>query len=207
MGDSLAHWQSFYSTHDPEEVSWYQSVPRRSVQMIKATGVGLDRPVIDIGCGTSTLVDSLLAHGYTDITLNDLSPLALDVTRQRLAARARHVRWIEGDASALDFGQQYALWHDRAVFHFLTDPDARRRYVEALHAALMPGGHLVMSTFAWDGPRKCSGLPASQYNAKTLCAELGDEFEMRDIALECHRTPGGTEQRFAWFRLQRRTAG
>lgn len=204
MTDDQARWEEAFTTRDPTEFSWYQTVPRRSLDLIRATGVRPDQPLIDIGCGTSLLVDALLDRGFTDITLQDISPAALEITRQRLGARAAAIHWAGGDITRLEPGRRYALWHDRAVFHFLVDAEQRRRYVEVLRGALIPGGHVVMATFAWDGPRQCSGLPVCQYNGVSLCAELGEEFELLDIVVERHRTPGGVEQRFAWFRLKYR---
>jgi SAM-dependent methyltransferase len=198
------HWEEVHQARRPDEVSWYQTHPGVSLRLIEATAVTPDAPLIDVGGGTSRLVDCLLERGFGDVTVLDISPSAMAASRRRLGARAEAVDWREEDITAFAPSRRFRLWHDRAVFHFLVDGEARAAYLAALHAGLEPGGHLVLGTFATGGPRRCSGLPVRQYDAPTLCTELGDAFELLDATRVVHRTPGDVEQLFAWFRLRRR---
>ncbi|MDX1593781.1 MAG: class I SAM-dependent methyltransferase [Gammaproteobacteria bacterium] len=205
MDGTREHWQQVYRERQTDEVSWYQAHPAISLRFIEATGVGVDAPVIDVGGGASRLVDCLLERGFGDVTVLDVAPRALEVARARLGEDADRVDWIEADVSRFTPTRRFHLWHDRAVFHFLVDEETRAGYLAALRAGLAPGGALVLGTFATGGPRRCSGLPIRQYDAATLCATLGDEFELLDATRLVHRTPGDVEQLFAWFRLRRRT--
>jgi SAM-dependent methyltransferase len=170
-----------------------------SLALIDSTSVSLDRPIIDIGGGASTLVDDLLARGYRDVTVLDVSASSLDVTRQRLGPRASAVTWLAEDLTEARLPHEhFAVWHDRAVFHFLVDPGAREQYVAQVRHAVAPGGHVVVATFGPEGPQRCSGLPTARYDADALHAVFGDDFEMVDRVEERHHTPAGSEQQFVY---------
>lgn len=197
------HWEAIYREKGPTEVSWHQDHPAMSLALISDTGLAHDAPLIDVGGGASRLVDHLLDAGYRDITVLDIASEALSHARARLGARARTVHWVEADVTAFTPPHPYELWHDRAVFHFLTDADDRRRYIEALRRGLTTDGHLIIATFGLDGPEKCSGLPVERYDARRLSAELGDRFRLEDVRDELHATPAGKTQAFTCFRLRR----
>lgn len=202
MFDRKNHWENVYASKSSLTVSWFQEEPTLSLQLIRDTGLPLDAPIIDVGGGASRLVDKLCEDGFTNIGVLDLSAKALSVTRERLAAKACDVEWFEEDVTEFNPTRQYALWHDRAVFHFLTQKVDRDKYVNVLKRALKPGGHLVIMAFAIGGPAKCSGLDIVQYDAKKMQAELGDDFELVDSGGEIHVTPGGGEQKFAYFHFK-----
>ncbi len=204
MFDRKSHWENVYETKSPLTVSWFQKEPTLSMQLIHNTGLPLDAPIIDVGGGASRLVDNLCADGFTNIGVLDLSAKARSLARERLAAKACDVEWFEEDVTEFDPQRQYDLWHDRAVFHFLTQKADRDKYVEVLNHALKPGGHLIIMAFAIDGPKKCSGLDIVQYDAKKLQAELGDGFELVDSGGEVHVTPAGGEQKFAYFYFRKK---
>ena len=197
------HWENTYRAKMPDRVSWYQSEPVLSMSMIRNAGVSPGEPLIDVGGGASVLVDRLLAAGHTDVTLLDISASALSASRQRLGAMAERVAWICADVLSFRPVRQYALWHDRALFHFLIAAQDRARYLDTLRRGLRPGGQLVLAAFAVGGPTRCSGLEIVQYNADRLSTELGPEFTLAEQTEEAHVTPAGGEQRFAWFRYQR----
>lgn len=200
-----AHWEHVYTTRAATEVSWYQPHAERSLELIRDAGVPPTGRVIDVGCGASTLVDDLLHAGYRDITVLDLSATALDVARARLGPWAQEVRWWEADVLEADLPVQgYDVWHDRAVFHFLTAPEDRRAYVRQVLRAVRPGGLVIVATFAKDGPTRCSGLEVMRYDARGLHAEFGAPFTLLAHASETHQTPAGTVQQFTWC-LCRRT--
>lgn len=203
MSDRKTHWEQVYTDKSPLQVSWYQREPAVSLQLARDTGLPLDAPIIDVGGGASVLVDNLLAAGFSRLAVLDISARALTHARERLGPKAQQVEWIEADVTAFVPSHRFALWHDRAVFHFLTDAADRRRYVETLLRALEPGGHVVIATFAIGGPTKCSGLDIVQYDAARLGEELGAEFALRGEVHEAHVTPGGKEQKFTYFRWQR----
>jgi trans-aconitate methyltransferase len=202
--DRREHWNDVYRTKAPEQVSWYQRRPDLSLALIAATGVGKDAGIIDVGGGASVLIDYLLDLGYTNLAVLDLSGAALNVSRSRLGARATAVEWFEADLTSFEPPHRYGLWHDRAVFHFLTDAGDRVAYVATLRKTLQPNGAVVIATFAPEGPPKCSGLDVVRYDEHSIATELGDEFELREVRRETHVTPWQTEQRFIYFRLQRR---
>lgn len=204
MSDRKKHWENVYSKKSPLEVSWYQQEPNLSLRLIRDTGLDNDAAIIDVGGGASTLVDSLCDEGYTNITILDVSAQALAHARLRLADKTGAVEWCEADVTEFKPSKRFALWHDRAVFHFLTAKDDREKYVEVLKRALGSGGHLVIMAFAIDGPKKCSGLDIVQYDAEKLKAELGDDFELIETGFETHTTPAGKEQKFAYFRFIKR---
>ena len=200
--DWQQHWEAVYRTRRPGEVSWYQENAVRSLALIRRTGVSLAAPIIDVGAGASRLVDHLLADGFTDITLLDVSVAALRQVRHRLGLAAERITWIEADITMLVPLRRFQVWHDRAVFHFLTNAQDRQRYVSVLRGALAPHGDVVIATFGLDGPKRCSGLPVQGYNAATLAAELGSGFTRMAEEQESHVTPTGAVQLFqyCWFR-------
>lgn len=204
MTQRKEHWQQVYSTKATDTVSWYQEHATLSLRLIQATGVAPSGAVIDVGGGASTLVDDLLAQGYTHLTVLDLAGAALDATRQRLGARADQVTWLEADITRTGLpSHAYDIWHDRAVFHFLTDPVDRRAYVWTARDAVKPGGHLIVGTFTEDGPERCSGLPVIRYSADALLAAFGEGFTLERQERELHHTPFGTVQPFLYCCLRR----
>ncbi len=201
-----SHWEDIYSRKAPTQVGWYQEHPAASLRFIEETSVGKQGQIIDIGGGASTLVDHLLADGYAHLTVLDISATAMQKSRERLGVHGDEVTWVEADVTAASLPPQfYDVWHDRAVFHFLTQSDERRCYLQALHDSLRPGGHAIMATFCLDGPPACSGLPVVRYSPKTLLGELGAGFHLVDSSRETHWTPSGSEQKYV-FCLFRRNA-
>jgi len=196
------HWDDAYSARPAEQVSWYQDKPALSLELI-AHAAGDSRPsLIDIGGGASRLVDCLLDQGFGDLSVLDISTRALQAAQQRLGPRAADVNWICADVIGFRPTRRYAIWHDRAAFHFLVEPSERQAYVEVLRTALEPGGQVIIATFAVDGPPRCSGLDVVRYDAGTLAAELGGGFRLHEESAETHLTPAGRPQRFAYFRFR-----
>lgn len=203
MQRAKAHWEEVYQTKPATEVSWFQEHSDVSLDLIRRSGVPKDGAIIDVGGGASRLVDDLIAEGYSALTVLDISGAALAVTRQRLGGLAEAVNWIEADITDGDLpSQRFNLWHDRAVFHFLTEEDQRRRYVQNLRQAVKPGGHLIIATFGLDGPTRCSGLPVVRYEPDRLLGELGEGFELIEHTSESHRTPSGKVQEFQYCRCR-----
>ncbi|MHB1237875.1 MAG: class I SAM-dependent methyltransferase [Gallionella sp.] len=197
--DHKQHWEQIYSTKPSDAVSWFQDHADQSLRLIHNTRLGRNSAIIDVGAGASTLVDDLLTEGYTDLTVLDLSPAALMVAKQRLAKHAECVRWAEGDVTRAEFPvHRFDIWHDRAVFHFLTEPADRQAYVEQVVRSVRPGGHVIIATFAEDGPEKCSGLPVVRYQPESLHAEFGDAFLLVGHEKEAHHTPSGAVQQFVY---------
>lgn len=197
--DAKAHWEQVYATKTPTQVSWHQEHLSCSLQLIQRTGIPPTGHLIDVGGGASTLVDDLLAAGVQSITVVDISDTALQVARQRLGARADSVRWIEADITQAALPHHmFDIWHDRAVFHFLTQPTDRQRYIDRVRDAVRPGGHVIIATFAPDGPQQCSGLDVMRYSPDSLHHELGHDFALVESVSEIHHTPFGTEQRFMY---------
>jgi SAM-dependent methyltransferase len=202
--DPKAHWETIYTTKDIRDVSWFQSEARRSLALIARICPDKSAPIIDVGGGGSVLVDGLLAAGYRDVTVLDVSEAALDISRDRLGADSTKVNWLCGDVLAAPLRDTaYALWHDRAVFHFFNTAAEREMYVGQVRRAVRPGGHVLVATFADDGPRSCSGLPVTRYSAPGLHAEFGDEFELLGSEHEEHQTPGGARQSFLYCLCRR----
>jgi 2-polyprenyl-3-methyl-5-hydroxy-6-metoxy-1,4-benzoquinol methylase len=194
-----SHWENIYTTKDSTQVSWFQQHPEMSLQLIKKTGLSRKGQIIDVGGGASTLVDDLLADGYANVTVLDISGAALHVAQQRLGPMASNVTWLEASILDVELPQKfYDLWHDRAVFHFLTNEDDRARYVAAVKRSVKTGGHVIVATFAADGPLRCSGLDVVRYSAESLHDQFGDQFELVDSTSELHHTPFGTDQRFTY---------
>jgi len=206
MSSIKEHWESVYSAKAPHTVSWYQREPRLSLALIDNAALPYDAPLIDVGGGASTLVDHLFELGYSDVSVLDVSAAALAHGRNRLAQKGYRAQWLEEDVTSFEAPRRYALWHDRAVFHFLTSQADRDSYVGALKRSLLPGGQLVMLTFAVGGPEKCSGLDIVQYDADRLGAELGQAFELLEWGRDGHITPLGRQQDFAWFRYSYKQA-
>jgi 2-polyprenyl-3-methyl-5-hydroxy-6-metoxy-1,4-benzoquinol methylase len=197
--NAKTHWQHIYETKAPTQVSWYQEHAQVSMQFIQNTGIQRTGRIIDVGGGASTLVDDLLTAGFQHITVLDISATALQLARERLGARAVDVNWIEADITRADLPHQaYDVWHDRAVFHFLTQPSDRQRYINTVRHAVRTGGHVILATFAPDGPDRCSGLDVVRYSPESLHGEFGESFELVDSSRETHRTPFGTEQKFVY---------
>jgi SAM-dependent methyltransferase len=203
--DGKTHWQTLYETTTATDLSWYELVPARSLELIEATGVPQDAAILDVGGGTSTLVDHLLRAGFTDVTVLDIAAAAFAAARARLNVAATQVHWIEADVTRWQPDRQYSIWHDRALLHFLIDPAERMRYVEVLRAALAPGGHVVIATFGPEGPTRCSGLDVQRYAADDLGTVLGARFSLVRSAVQEHITPVGHAQQFsyAWWRAVR----
>ena len=199
-----AHWQGVYSSKRPEEVSWFQETPAVSLELMRAAGVTQASSIIDVGGGASRLVDVLMDAGYQNLTVLDLSAAALAATQARLGQGAAAVTWIAADVTTWQPRETYDLWHDRAAFHFLTEPADRGAYVACLMAALKPGGHAIMATFAPDGPERCSGLPVVRYDGASLTAALGDAFELLKTVRHAHATPMGSVQNFQFSLFRRR---
>jgi SAM-dependent methyltransferase len=200
------HWEQVYESKRSDEVSWFQPQPVRSLELLDAAGIGSDAVTIDIGGGDSTLVDALLDRGFRDLTVLDVSAAALARARSRLGDRAAGVTWIEADVTRAGLpAGAYDVWHDRAVFHFLTDPEDRSRYVALAAQAVRPGGTLIVATFAPDGPTRCSGLEVARYDVEGLAREFAEGFVLTAGLTDVHRTPAGGEQRFTYASLRRRT--
>ena len=204
MIDRVGHWESVYATRGAHEVSWYQIKPDIALTLIAQLGLRPEDPIIDVGGGASSLVDHLIGLGFTNIAVLDISVAALDAVKARLGARAESGRWLAGDITRERPAGPYRLWHDRAVFHFLTEPEDRRTYVTSLSDALPQGGHAVIATFAEDGPERCSNLPVCRYSPDRLAAELGAEFALVESLRETHVTPAQGEQKFIYCRFRRR---
>jgi SAM-dependent methyltransferase len=201
---SKDHWEKVYTSKASDAVSWFQPHADRSLNLILGTGVNRTATIIDVGGGASTLVDDLLENGYTNLSVLDLSAAALETARNRLGAKADKVRWIEADVTRANLPANYFdVWHDRAVFHFLTTPEERAAYVRAVFDSVKPGGHVIVSTFADDGPDQCSGLPVMRYSADGLHDEFGESFELLRHEKEAHHTPSGTVQQFVYCYCRR----
>ena len=198
------HWEKVYTTKATDAMSWFQPHAELSLDLVKTTGAGKDAAIIDVGGGASTLVDDLLAEGYSDLSVLDLSAAALAAARQRLGGNEEKVCWIEGDITLVDLPtRRYDIWHDRAVFHFLTTQRERDAYVRKVYYSVKPGGHVIIATFAEDGPLQCSGLPVMRYRADELHDEFGDAFTLLRHQKEAHHTPAGAVQQFVYCYCRR----
>jgi SAM-dependent methyltransferase len=197
------HWEGVYNSKGEREVSWFQESPEPSIELIGLVGARPDAAIIDIGGGASRLVDALLAHGFENLTVLDLSEAALDKARSRLGSDAQKVRWIEADVTSWNPDARYDVWHDRAAFHFLTKRDEQQAYVGHLKEALRPGGHAIFGTFALDGPEKCSGLPVARQSPETMAALLGPDFHLVVARRHEHATPWRSLQKFQFSTFRR----
>jgi len=194
-----SHWQQVWTTRAADSVSWFESRAVQSLELIFSVSESRDAAIIDVGGGASVLVDGLVAEGFANVTVLDVSSAALAVARVRLGVQAERLHWVEADVLTADFAHSsFDVWHDRAVFHFLTDEGERVRYVQALARALKPGGHALIACFALDGPMRCSGLPVVRYDAAGLAAQLGPLFQPVHDLHATHSTPGGSRQSFLY---------
>jgi SAM-dependent methyltransferase len=196
-----AHWDTVYDTKGEDGVSWYQSTPAVTLDLLKTAAIDRHAAVIDLGGGASVVVDHLLAEGFADISVLDVSRVALDRTRARLGADAERVHWLHRDVFDWVPDRRYDLWHDRAVFHFLVDEDERHAYVRTLRAGLAPDGRAIVATFDADGPTHCSGLPVVRYRAEDLASVFAPHLDLVTFRREEHITPAGLIQPFTWVLL------
>jgi SAM-dependent methyltransferase len=201
-----SHWESIYTTKRPASLSWFQPHPKRSLDLIERTGLPMNAKIMDVGGGDSLLVDELVARGYNDITVLDLSRAAIERARHRVGeAAAGRVTWLEGDILEADLPrEEFDIWHDRAVFHFLITGTERESYIQRVRSSVRPGGHVIVATFAEDGPTRCSGLPVERYSATELHDTFGSDFQLVGSEREIHHTPTGVEQSFTycWCRYE-----
>ena len=202
--ESKAHWDEVYATKAVDAVSWFESSADDSLRFLQKTGVDYSAAIIDIGAGASTFVDDLLLQGYNNVTLLDIAEQALLASKTRLGARAGQVNWLVADVTKVELAaHSIDIWHDRAVFHFLTSANDRKAYIKNMLHALKANSHAIIATFAEDGPLKCSGLEIVRYSTSSLQAELGESFALIASEKVLHHTPGGNVQRFnyCYFRL------
>lgn len=194
-----AHWENVYQTKAVDDVSWYRPHLEVSLRLIANAAPDLGSAIIDVGGGEATLVDDLVARGYSDVTVLDISQAAIEVAKARLGASGAAAHWITGDITAVALEPaRYDVWHDRAVFHFLTTAEDRAAYVRQVASAVRPGGHVIVATFGPEGPQKCSGLDVLRYDAEHLHGEFGPKFRLLDSVTEVHETPWGTPQQFMY---------
>lgn len=203
--DRAGHWDAAFAGGD-ERRSWYQAWPGDSLRAIRHVAPGQDAPIIDVGGGSSGLSGALLAAGYRDLTVLDISKTALSLAESRLGVNAEHVTWIAGDLLAWRPRRRYFVWHDRAVLHFFTDADDRRTYAETLHEALVPAGYAIIACFAPSGPDQCSGLPVHRSSADEILDLLGSGFSPVYSGVRVHTTPSNREQPFTWVTARRTPA-
>ncbi|MGA8044582.1 MAG: class I SAM-dependent methyltransferase [Terracidiphilus sp.] len=202
--DAKSHWESVYNRNAANAVSWYREHLETSIRLIRKAGLATEAAFLDVGGGHSTLVDDLLAAGFTNLTVLDIAGAALAATRRRLGPAAERVTWITGDVLSVSMNEaHFDLWHDRAVFHFLTRPEDRDAYVRQLLHALRPGGHAIIAPFGPEGPMKCSGLDICRYDADSLAHTLGTGFALEESAMELHETPAGKSQQFLYGLFRR----
>lgn len=202
---SSKHWDVVYTTKRSDQVSWFRPHLERSLSFVDRCNLPHDAGIIDVGGGASSFVDDLLHRGYSNLTVLDISEAALEVARKRLGERSSAVHWVTADVTEVRLpGQSYVFWHDRAVFHFLTQATQRKKYVTAVRRALRAGGQIVIATFGTNGPKQCSGLDVRGMSASDIAAELGPDFVLLSSETEVHSTPWGTGQKFSYchFRLQ-----
>jgi len=195
--DTKAHWEKVYTTKAPDAVSWYRAHLEKSLELITRAAPDPAAAILDVGGGESTLVDDLLARGYKNVTVLDVSQTAFEVTKKRLGAAAQRIHWLVADITEASLAESaYDVWHDRAVFHFLTEEAQRTAYVRQVVRAVKPGGHVIVSTFGPEGPTKCSGLDVRRYDAESLHSQFGARFLLMESSHELHETPFGTTQQF-----------
>ena len=198
------HWEQFYATHPEQELSWFESVPALSLELIHGNARAKSDSIVDIGGGSSRLVDCLIEKGYSSVAVLDISPRALATARERMGTDAGKVRWIESDVLAWHCTLPVDLWHDRAAYHFFTDQKDRTAYAKIASSAVRFGGTLIVATFAIDGPKSCSGLPAYRASADMIAADFAPAFELVESSVHDHVTPRGTVQRFQIACLRRK---
>lgn len=205
MGDK-SYWERVYTEKTIDSVSWFQNYPTLSLQLITHCGIARDAAVIDVGGGASRLVDTLVAEGYARVAVLDIASTALAHAKQRLGERAADVEWFEHDVTTFVPPHPFMLWHDRAVFHFLTDATARTRYLDVLARAVPLGGHVIIATFAPEGPEQCSGLVVERYDEGKIVPYFAPRFALVEKVSELHRTPALKDQQFNYFRFCRALA-
>ena len=194
-----SHWETVYTTKSSNDVSWFQPHAVTSIEFINRLNCEKSAAIIDVGGGASTLVDDLLLNGHTNVSVLDLSGAALETAKKRIGESSGSVNWIEADITNVTLPkQQFDVWHDRAVFHFLTTPEERIAYIKNVMHAVKPHCHIIIATFAEDGPEKCSGLPIVRYSAESLHAEFGEHFLLKEQLYETHTTPFATTQQFVF---------
>jgi ubiquinone/menaquinone biosynthesis C-methylase UbiE len=194
-----AHWDKIYSEKSPNAVSWYRSHLETSLGLIEQVSPSRSAAIIDVGGGESTLVDDLLAHGYEDVTVLDISQTAIEANKNRLGETSKRVKWRVADVTQIELeASVFDVWHDRAVFHFLTSLEDRAAYVRQVARAVKRGGYVIVSTFGPEGPTKCSGLNVVRYDAESLHSEFGVHFRLLGSSNEMHQTPFGTSQQFLY---------
>ena len=203
--DWKTHWEHIHASKDPEVQSWYEPTPTRSMSLIRGTGVSPEAPLIDVGAGTSTLVDILTNSGYSDVTVLDIALAAITKARERLGAKAASIQWLETDVRAFEASRRYYLWHDRAMLHFLTEAASVNAYLNALRTALVPGGYFVLATYGPEAPDRCSGFDVQRYSVEQLTDLLQADFDLQEYALDDHTTPTGTIQQFLYSSWKART--
>jgi SAM-dependent methyltransferase len=203
MNDVRDHWDEIYGSKSATEVSWFQAQPTISLELIETYAPDRSSGIIDIGSGQSRLIAALLAKGYADVTVLDVSAVAIAKAKSQLGPPAEDVSWIDADITDWTPSRQWDLWHDRAVFHFLIEPAAQQAYIAAMSAALPRGAHAIMATFGLDGPERCSGLAVQRYSGATLLERMGEGYRLVDEVNERHVTPRGVEQRFTYSVLER----
>ncbi|MEJ1402408.1 MAG: class I SAM-dependent methyltransferase [Candidatus Sedimenticola sp. (ex Thyasira tokunagai)] len=205
MADSKrkAHWEKVYQSKPNDQTGWFQPSPQLSLKMIESAGIAPDDAIIDVGGGASRLIDALLERGYHSLSVLDISTTALEATQTRLGKRAEKVNWLVNDVTEFTLEQPVRLWHDRAVFHFLTTTQDRKAYLKHLQRYLVIGGHLIMAAFSPEGPTKCSGLDIVQYDGNTIQQILGNSYKLLESTSELHQTPSGVQQHFNYFHFIR----
>ncbi|MHB8500254.1 MAG: class I SAM-dependent methyltransferase [Candidatus Acidiferrales bacterium] len=197
--DVKTHWENIYQTNAPDAVSWYRPHLETSLTLIERTAAGLRSAIIDVGGGESTLADDLLSRGYQNVTVLDISETAINVCKKRMEARADQIHWLVADVTQAELNKcAYDVWHDRAVFHFLTGMVQRVAYVRNVAQSVKRGGHVIISTFGPEGPTKCSGLDVMRYDSKSLHDQFGARFYLIQSSQELHETPFGTTQQFLY---------
>ena len=201
--DKKKHWSDVYSETSHFKVSWYQKIPRTSLEYILSTGLSKDSSIIDVGGGTSVLVDHLIKEKFNNLSILDISENALKISQTRLEAKNKNINWFVSDITEFNTPNKFCLWHDRAVFHFLTQPSDRKNYIANLKKNLTTRGHLIIATFALRGPEKCSGLEIVQYDSEKMKDELGDEFFLVKTKTEFHITPKKKKQKFIYLHFKR----
>jgi 2-polyprenyl-3-methyl-5-hydroxy-6-metoxy-1,4-benzoquinol methylase len=200
--NSREHWNAVYDAKSDGDLSWFQPEPALSMQLISSLAADRDASIIDVGGGTSVLVDRLLDRGFRNVAVLDIVTSALNQCRDRLGKRAAQVEWIESSVTRFDPNHSFDLWHDRAVFHFLTAPEDQRAYLDALNKAV-PRGHAIIATFALNGPQQCSGLDVARYDTEKISALFTPHFRLKESIDERHQTPWGASQEFTYFVFER----
>ncbi len=199
-----SHWENVYKTKNADQASWFKSRLSKSIEFILGTKIQKHDPIIDVGGGASTLVDDLLYEGFSDITVLDISSKSLEVAKKRLGEKASRIHWVVDDITTANLLQShYSLWHDRAVFHFLTRPKDRKKYVKVMNESLKPQGTVIVATFSLKGPERCSGLDIVRYSPEILQTEFGESYCLMKSLEESHETPFGTKQEFVYCVFKR----